>query len=117
MTRLLRSVAALALYGVSAALTAMVLWEALRGGAASDASMILNFDGAAYEDVFGMGFWGTWGLLAIVQAFAVGGGRLAMGGQRLRFVALALLLAFACASGLAYLSFERQHSLWDTHYQ
>ena len=84
MTRLLRSLAAFALYGVSAALTAIVLWEALRIGAASDASLILNFDGAAYEDVFGMGFWVTWGLLATDQAFAVGGGRLAMGAQRRR---------------------------------
>jgi hypothetical protein len=62
-----RIVAALTLCLASAVITAAVLQQWHMVAVKSDAELVAQFRGAAFEDVFGFGFWPTWLAVALVQ--------------------------------------------------
>jgi hypothetical protein len=99
----------------SIGLTLVLLLDAQRILFSTDEALIAKFRGAAFEDIFGFGFWPAWGLVALGQFAILAGSWLLVQTRRTRYVVLALLSAFAIATTLEFYAFQRQHTLWVKH--
>lgn len=96
----------------AAGLSAYVLLDAASSALTSVVNLKRTFEGAAYEDIFGLGFWPMWGLFALLEAAALlVCWRTARPSIR-RVLLGALLLAFAVASVAACLSWQREEAVF-----
>ena len=83
-----------------------------RASVSSDADLLATFNGAAYEDIFGFGFWASWLLLAGVEAGLLFGAWLLVPARQLRAMVAVILAIFISSSALNYRAFAREQSLW-----
>ena len=90
----------------------LLLRDFSRTLASSDADLLATFSGAAYEDIFGFGFWATWLLLAAVEASLLLGAWLLAPARKLRTLVAVVLAVFLFSSALNYGAFTREQSLW-----
>ena len=100
---------------VSFALTLALSVQALQTLSTPDAVLVSRFQGAAYEDIFGFGFWPTWSVLAFTQGVALAFGWLSLRGHWLRKFVPILLGAFVLASIIGYEEFAREHGMWSSY--
>jgi hypothetical protein len=91
-----------------------LLLDALRVAGSSNAELVTKFNGAAFEDIFGFGFWLHWALLFVVEAAALTLVWSLAKTNWLRYLVPILLAAFAVTSLLGYQSFGREYALWST---
>jgi hypothetical protein len=108
----MRAIAASISSAVSLGLCALLAWDAFRIGATSAAELHSQFAGAAYEDVFGFGFWPAWGIAALIQGIALIVGWRVTPASKVRLVFPVLLVLFATASYFEQQSWERAESLF-----
>jgi hypothetical protein len=99
----------------SVGITLVLLLDAQRIWFSTDETLIAGFVGAAFEDVFGFGFWPSWGLLALGQVAVMAGIWKVVQTRRARYLVLASLSAFAVATALNFHAYEREHTLWVKH--
>jgi hypothetical protein len=105
------------LFTISAGLSLVIFKDARGVMSTADEALIARFQGAAYEDIFGFGFWPTWGITAVIQIAIAAGSWALLRKSRLRYrVSIPLLvLAFAVASVLEYRAFLLEETLWVMH--
>jgi hypothetical protein len=108
----MRAIAASVSGAVSLGLCALLAWDAFQTATTSAAELQSQFAGAAYEDVFGFGFWPAWGIAALIQAIALIVGWRVTRASKVRSVFPALLVLFAIASYFEQQSWERAESLF-----
>ena len=94
------------------ALSALLVREAIRVAGSSDAEIVAAFYGAAYEDVFGFGFWVTWLLFAGAESLFLLGAWVLWRARGPRSVVAVVLVAFLLSSALGYRAFSREQALW-----
>lgn len=92
-----------------------LLQDALRVSASSDAELVARFEGAAFEDVFGFGFWVFWGVLAVVEFLALVLCWLLARNHPLRYSAVLPLIVFLGATIMGYRAYVHEYSLWVEH--
>lgn len=109
-----RTLVSVTLLVASAALTAWLALGPIEIAGLSDTQVLERFpqSAVAYEDIFGLGFWPSWALLAIAQAALLVGAWWNSGGRLVLAVAALLLGAFLFISAGDYLSFQRQERLF-----
>ena len=95
-------------FGVSA----LLLRDCSRAAVSSDAQLLATFSGAAYEDIFGFGFWVTWLFLAAIEASLLLGAWLLVPTRAPRALVAFVLVIFLFSSALNYWAFTREQSLW-----
>jgi hypothetical protein len=96
--------------------SAALLLDALRVAGSSNAELVTRFNGAAFEDIFGFGFWFHWALFFVVEAAALTLVWLLAVTNWRRYLVPILLAAFAGTSLLGYQSFSREYALWSTQF-
>jgi hypothetical protein len=96
-------------------LTLALLYDAARLGLTPQNVLVEEFRGAAYEDIFGFGFWPTWGVVAFTQFTCLLLAWLLLGARGVRGLVPVLLVAFVAASVLDYFASQRQYSLWSAY--
>lgn len=99
---------------VGLVLSAALSLDALRVIQSSDAELLKAFEGAAYEDVFGFGFWPFWVPVALLQVIAAVSVYRVARANSLRHLGSAMLAAFVVAWVLSYATYSREHALWQT---
>lgn len=97
---------------VATAFTLVLLQDSVGIGFSSDEVLTARFKGAAFEDIFGFGFWPTWALVTLVELTALIAVWHLLRPRRARYVALILLLAFTAASVADYQAYQRVQALW-----
>ncbi len=112
MPSTLRSFLAILTGGASLALTLAWFTESLKLSAASDAMLVAGFTGAAFEDIFGLGFFPTLAAIAVLQFALVGGCWLSLRNHRTRSLVPLLVVAFMLTSLFSFHCYQRQYGLW-----
>ncbi len=97
----------------SFALSGAIALESIHLAQRSDADLITQYRGAAFEDVFGFGFWPTCLITFVAQALAIGLAWRWLPPQYRRPIAYLLILIFAMATVADHSSFERAVRLYD----
>jgi len=95
--------------------SALALEEWLRIRAVTEEQMAALVQTSAYEDVFGFGFWVSWGVLAVAEAIFVAGAWWLLAPRWNRPAAATAWSLFAVASLLLYAANEREEALWVKH--
>jgi hypothetical protein len=114
--RVARLVAAVSFLAAAAAISAILLLDAKRVYESSDAELTAFFYGAAYEDIFGFGFWATWMLFAICEVTLLALGWLVALPGWLRRATWLVLAVFLLGSIINHGAFMREHQLWVTYW-
>ena len=98
----------------SVTLSGAIAQESIKLALITDSEMLTRYRGAAFEDVFGFGFWPTWSIALLTQALFVGlVVRWATPGHRRR-IAYLLIFIFALASAVDFYSYKRAVNVfWD----
>ncbi len=99
--------------GASLALTLAWFAESLQLPVSSDAELVTMFSGAAFEDIFGFGFFLTLAVVALLQFALLGGCWLLLRNHRARTLIPLLVLAFTLAAFFSFHSYQRQYGLWS----
>ena len=94
------------------ALSYLMASEFLRIGSLTNAQLLAHFEGQAYEDIFGFGFWFTWCVLAVFETAFLIVAWLLVRAKPFRIGALVLLALFALSSILFYIEDARELSLY-----
>jgi ABC-type Mn2+/Zn2+ transport system permease subunit len=114
MSRVARALLFAVLSLCSIALTSVLVQDWLRVSYSSDAQLLSRFRGAAFEDVFGFGFWFSWTGIAALELLLLSTAWTIARRQPYRYVAVVLVFAFAIASLANYQSFSREQQLWSS---
>ena len=94
------------------ALSSLMISEFLRIYHSSDAQLRAHFEGQAFEDIFGFGFWFTWCLLAAIEALFLFVAWMLVKTELFRISAAILLAIFLVSSILYYAQDTREVSLY-----
>jgi hypothetical protein len=102
------------LLAASISITMFVGNDALQVQRASDHELLAQMRGAAYEDIFGLGYWPNVVALICVQSLMAAAGWFLLRQSRWRVVAIGCLLAFMLAAALQYSANQREVHLWSS---
>ena len=78
----------------------------------SDAEILASFRGAAYEDIFGLGFWVTWFLIAFIEASLLLLAWFVQPTRPYRALVSVVFVSFLLVFALGYHAFSREEALW-----
>jgi hypothetical protein len=109
-----RKFVAAACCGAALAITLALLVEARSISTTSDEALVLGFHGAAYEDIFGFGFWPTWALISLVVLPLLLSSWVLIRMRLFRSVILLVLVGFAATTVFSHNSYSREEKLWAT---
>jgi len=97
----------------SLAISATFAIEAIRTLASSNQELLVSFRGAAFEDVFGFGFWPLWFFLFLLQVTLLATVWKSVSTSKRFLISITLFAAFIAASIVQYISFIKELSLWQ----
>jgi hypothetical protein len=98
----------------SVALTGILVRDWLRVAYSSDAQLLAQFRGAAFEDVVGFGFWPSWVGFAALELLLLSAAWAVARVEPYRYAAVVLAIAFAIVSLADYQTFSRERQLWSS---
>jgi hypothetical protein len=73
----------------------------------------LSFEGRAFEDIFGFGFWFSWAVLLVIETAVLGAAWFTSRAAGVRHLVLLPAGAFLLASVLSYVSYQRVYQLYS----
>ena len=95
----------------------VALAEWIRIHSKSDAQLLAQFQGAAWEDIFGFGFWVTVAVLAVFEFLLLAALLAIARDTRLRLVVVLLAALSITSFAMFYFANAREDALWQLHVQ